>query len=1103
MDIQNTIHGLFENQTEKTPNNIAAIYEGQFQTYEELNQNANQLAHYLRELGVEPNTQVALCMDRSIDLLIALFAILKSGGSYVPLDPLHPEARLMNTLTDSNVRLVLTSCKHEDKLISYPGTLIAIDSHESEIKKQPTSNPGIDTPSDLLAYIIYTSGSTGQPKGVLIEHKSVINYCHWFAQYTSCQPNQRVDFSSNYIFDMAVTTSLVPLMLGLTIVISHDKVNKGPRHYLKYLAANSVNLIKMTPSYFKVLLHEVQTNPCDLPHLKNIILGGENLPTSDCASWLKMYPEHILFNEYGPTEATVAVSQHKICQSNIDSLGTNVPIGQAGPNIFCYVLDAENNPVPDGEVGELFIGGVCLARGYLNQPVLTDKAFVRNPYTQSHTDRLYKTGDLCRRLPNDVIEYIGRIDHQIKIRGFRIEPGEVERCLIRHPNIKDAVVLVQQDDLDQKLIAYYIVNHHQREPSDSAIHQYLETHLPDYMIPSSCVKIDSFPLTANGKLDRHALPIPKFISNHIYLAPTTTLERTLAEIWSEELGHELIGIEDNFFELGGHSLSAARIISKINSTLKKDITLRDFYEAATIKSLIPLLYSAQNIDDISAPTSKTETDDDTILPFSDFQLLLWLSNTFEPRVKRMNIVARKRLQGRLDNSALTFAFTALFKKHEIFFSQILKTRPAARLIKSIPFTIVEKNIESLSLKNSELLLESSMNGLLNHHSWKKNNPLIFVKLFHLANGEDELQVCIPHMISDDLCLDIVYADLSTFYLLYNDQFNLDTIQVDKWFRYYQFHEQQQAISYLNRDMQFWKNYLKDVSLLTIPSEFIVKNMKASGFAYSTYAELPEPGLKRIQKFCAINQISINDGLCAILGLALIRCVDQFGENNQNIYINIVKCARENQLYDHTVGCFLRLEPIKLGLNRKATLLGLAKQIHQTRIDTSAYQQSPALVKVAHIGELRKQNNTIKKYGLGALIYLYTLLFRTPSIERKTLGFCHRITSLKKLKSFVVNINVHRSFISKEQKNPSELFGLKTKKTKTNQHDQIQIDQFLDICFQRDPNHNTPYVVISANLTPAFRQMIAKEMIQIINQEPLHKTPLISTSFLPQTSYQIE
>lgn len=584
------IHVVFEKHASHFPNHIAALSGTHFLTYNELNKRANQLAHHLQKLGVKPETPVALCLARSFDFLITLLAILKAGGAYLPIDTSQPAERLLYLLNDSQAPFLISKSSFKEKVTGYQGSIIFLDKEEQHIKQASNNHHPVGTP-EHLAYIIYTSGSTGTPKGVLIEHQSVINYCDWFADYSQCKYQQRIDFSGSPIFDMAVTTTIIPLMLGLTVVICDDTTKKEAPSYLHYLAQSQIHIIKLTPSYFKVLLHEAKNNYVALPQLKSIILGGENLSATECQSWLTVYPKHILFNEYGPTEATVAVSMHQVDALNSAYLTANVPIGTEGMNMRCMIFDTNHQHVPDGDVGELFIGGLCLARGYLNQPHLTQQQFIT-------VDEIsfYKTCDLCKKRSDGIIEYFGRMDEQVKIRGYRIEPKEIEEKLINHPNIKEVAILAQKDSFDEhRLVAYYILKAPDLVLNTNQIRQYLQRNLPDYMIPSVFVKIDSFPLTANGKLDKNALPMPVFVASSNYVEPSTALEKKIAQIWSEELDVQLIGVHDNFFDLGGHSLSAARIVSKINNELQRSISLHDFYKASDIASLAPIIKKTKKI----------------------------------------------------------------------------------------------------------------------------------------------------------------------------------------------------------------------------------------------------------------------------------------------------------------------------------------------------------------------------------------------------------------------------------------------------------------------------------------------------------------------------
>jgi len=1085
MSIQHTIHRLFEAQVESNPIHIAAIHLEQSITYIELNQKANQLAHHLREIGIRSSIQVGVCMDRSIDLLIVIMGILKAGGAYLPLDPSHPQSRLLFTLEDNATPLLITNSDLNEKFSPYSGKFILWDQDKAAIHKQSIDNLIDITNIQDLAYIIYTSGSTGIPKGVLIEHRSVVNYCNWFANYSGCIPQQYIDFSSNYIFDMAVTTSIVPLLLGLTVVIFDDQIKKSPQDYLHALQKHHINIVKMTPSYFKVLLHEIKNNTVTLPDLKSIILGGENLPSLDCTTWLSLYPQHTIFNEYGPTEATVAVSQYKLSSDNIDSLDVNVPIGKPGPNMDCLILDNNNIQVTDGDIGELHIGGVCLARGYLNRQEQTDKQFIKNPFkNESSFDRLYKTGDLCRRLPDDTIEYVGRIDEQVKIRGFRIEPGEIEKYLATHPAIAQVVVLIREEHLSEKrLIAYYILKQTKKPPTTSQLRQYLLTHLPHHMIPSAFVRIDSLPLTANGKLDRNELPIPRFTNSQHYLAPRSDLEKKLAVIWSEELNIKLIGLKDDFFELGGHSLSAARIVSKINNTLGKNVPLHDFYQAPTIAKLVANIHKEKEIDmDVLTDTRPTQQES-KLLPLSDFQLMLWMSNTFEPKAKKLNIVSRRRLQGRLNREALNFAFNAVLQKHEILTFHVLKYRPGQYVRTNLPFNIIEKNLESLSDAESELTLTASIEELMTCYPWPKDQPLLIARLFNLKENKTELQVCMPHVASDDVFPDILLTDLSEFYLMFNDSTNMTKRIPDKQYRDYIFNEQQYFKTHIDRDIRFWKNYLKDADLFAFPPQMIIKDMAEKNMPYSTYMKIPETHLNVLQKLCAIHRVSLQDGLCAALALALINGINSKSMKSHQFFMNIVKSTRDNMSYDHTIGCFLRLEPIKVEINKKSTFTQLAKQIRQSTIDTNPYQRCSSLVKIACIGLFQKGKNRARSLLIRFGISLYTILIRNPTLNKKVLKYCGYLFPIDQSNLFIINFNMQRNFIlDGNHTKKNGLFGLKIKDTKVFQYDLLNIDNLFDICFFRDTNTNIPYVVISANLKPSFREEIAKEMISVIGAE---------------------
>ncbi len=1079
-----TVHELFESQVNLYPTNLAVVYNNQSLTYEQFNKKANQLAHYLQALGVKPERPVALCMARSIDLLIAMFAILKAGGGYIPFEPFHPEQRITSILNENQVPFLVLSSDLKDKFLNYEGEVIFVD--KAPTSTYPATNPISTSGANNLAYIIYTSGSTGKPKGVLIEHSNVINFSQVFNDFCACYPGQRIDFSSSHAFDMAIANTLLPLMLGMTIIICDDDTKKSPHSYLEFLRNNQINVIKLTPSYFKVLLYAVQGNFIELSNLRLIILGGELLHTIDCSSWLARYPHHHLVNEYGPTETTVGVSLFKFNKAGLHALRPDVPIGKPGKNVTFYLLDNDLKPVPTGEIGELYIGGSSLARGYFNQPEITNKKFIINPFSKNPDSRLYKTGDLCRQLADGNYEYLGRIDHQIKIRGFRVELGEIERCLASHPAIQEAIVIARTDHLNEKqLVAYYILKDKTINLGVNQIKQYLKQYLTDYMIPAALIAVDFFPLNANGKLDRDALPVPELSLNRHYLAPTNELEQALTEIWSEELGLNPIGTHDNFFELGGHSLAGARIITKINQMLGKNITVKELYQAPTIAELAVLM---RHIKTTNKRRAKNSLATSALMPLSNFQLLLWLSNTFEPKAKKLNIISQKRLQGAFNKEAFTHALAMLLKNQEVLSYKIFRFKPGQCAQSNLTIIPEEVDLTTLNEQACKAILAKSIYELINYYPWPQKTPLLRIKIFYLKNNVVELQACMPHMIADGTSINILWAELSNYYLAFNKLKSVHDLTYEKLYRRY-LENELLLDTYSNKDHDFWLNYLKDACFFNFPAQHVIKNMAAAKVTYSTYLEIPKKATTSLLQFCAHHHFGLNEALCAVLGAALVKTCPSANLTKEPIFMNVVKSARDNPLYDKIIGCFLKLEPIKLVLNPQSTVMQLAQQLQQTILEAAPYQQCPGLLKLACLNSKIVPRNRLIYFLVKIAMPVYARLFPSLNLNPKLLSQLANLASISKRNKFMVNVNVWDSFVALHQENKGALlFNLKSKASETPQFDLLNIDYLLDICFIRSAN-NKPYLVISANLEPKFRELLGQEIIKIMQNVDLVQNAL--------------
>ena len=579
------LHNWFENQAATRPQDTAIVFQNDTISYEDLNHRSNQLAHYLISKGAQPDQLVGLCVDRGIDMVVGLLGILKAGAAYLPMDPMFPKDRLAYMLSDASAPLLVTSLELIDTFPQYSGEMILIDSQWSQIAQHEAENPLTSVNSSNLAYVIYTSGSTGKPKGVQLEHGSVVNFLTSMQQEPGMSTSDVLLSVTTLSFDIAVLEIFLPLVTGAQLILVDKQTTMDGRALLAEISKNNVTVMQATPATWRLM---IEAGWRKTPNLK-ILCGGEAMPR-DLATQLLDKGES-LWNEYGPTETTIWSTLQKV-----ENREGSITIGRPIANTQVYILDQQLQLVPRGAIGELYIGGDGLARGYLNRKELTNERFIKNPFSASGTSRIYKTGDNARILPNGEIECLGRIDFQVKIRGFRIELGEIETCLKTHPEVNDAVVSIQgADDSIPRLVGYVISRND--EIATSNIKQFLAKELPDYMIPGVYVHLSSFPLTPNGKIDRKSLPKPDGISvkSNDYVQATNEVESKLVEIWEKLLGVTRVGITDSFFDIGGHSLLAAHLFMDIEKEFKKSLPLATLFESPTIQHLARMIHSNDSI----------------------------------------------------------------------------------------------------------------------------------------------------------------------------------------------------------------------------------------------------------------------------------------------------------------------------------------------------------------------------------------------------------------------------------------------------------------------------------------------------------------------------
>lgn len=586
------IHELFEAQAAETPQAVAVVYQDSRLTYAELNAQANRLAHQLRDLGVKPDTRVALCVERGLHMVVGLLAILKAGGAYVPLDPTYPQDRLAFMLEDSAPVALLTQSRLESLFEGLPKSLAIIDleAENPSWANRPDTNPdsgAIKLTPHHLAYVIYTSGSTGKPKGVMVEHINVMNFLNSMSKTPGINCSDTLLAVTTVSFDIAGLEMFLPLTNGAKIVLISSANAADPGFLQETIAQSGITILQATPATWRLLLNGGWTGSSGLKAL----CGGEALATDLSTQLTESVGE--LWNVYGPTETTI----WSTCQRIDTSRGELYPfesIGRPIDNTQIYILDTYLQPVPPGVSGEIYIGGTGVTRGYLNRPELTAERFVTDPFSKEPNARMYKTGDLARWLAEGSIEYQGRNDFQVKIRGFRIEIGEIESMLRQHPQLREVSVTVYEPSPGDKRLVAYLVTQSTLVPSISELRDFLKPKLPGFMVPSAFVFLDALPLTPNGKLDRKSLPEPDQsyqVPDAEFIVPRNPMEQQLAEIWVEVLGIDHIGVHDNFFELGGYSLLAVKVVVEVNKRFKTDLPLGAIYQSPTIEELGILITS--------------------------------------------------------------------------------------------------------------------------------------------------------------------------------------------------------------------------------------------------------------------------------------------------------------------------------------------------------------------------------------------------------------------------------------------------------------------------------------------------------------------------------
>ncbi|SMD03617.1 non-ribosomal peptide synthase/polyketide synthase, partial [Chryseobacterium sp. YR221] len=819
-----TIQALFEAQVERTPDHIAIVYQDVRMSYRELNDRSNRLAHYLIETyDLQPDDLVPLCLERSADMLTAILGVLKAGGAYVPMDPSYPVERIRHILEDTGAKIVLAhsiaASTVQEACSGIATSVLVLNDAELErtLAESSVSNPVTEVGPDHLAYVIYTSGTTGMPKGVMQIHRNVARLFsatdHWY----HFNDQDVWSLFHSYVFDFSVWEIWGAFFYGGKLLVPSSEQTKDTNLFFSLCLKEGLTVLNQTPTAFYQFIDTALQRAEDLSSLRYVIFGGEALNLASLKPWYERYRSApTLINMYGITETTVHVTYKKLSVEDLDRASL---IGENIPDQGMYILDNHLRAVPIGAVGELYVGGAGIARGYLNRAELTAERFIANPFqtleekASGKNGILYKTGDLVRYLSDGELEYIGRNDFQVKIRGYRIELGEIENRLQEYAEVRQSVVLAKENKAGMKyLVGYYV--------SDTSIDtgyltSFLSEALPEYMVPAAFVHLTSLPLTINGKLDRRQLPEPEFTGGREYTAPENELQERLCQIYGEVLGLDAgtIGINDDFFSLGGNSIMAIKLISGIKRTLNTQVGVAVIFGNKTVASLSNALANQNNDEQVSITPVKVNSPEEQRLSFA--QERLWFIETYEGGSSAYNIPMTVRLNEKTDISALCKALETIVMRHEVLRSMILSTEEGKG------YQLVTDRVPEMHMHHVETRteLDEEINRISNKVFRLDEELPIEVNIFRLG-GNHYLSVVIHHIAFDGWSTDIFLQEIQTAYeaLINGKSPQLPELKIQYkdfalWQRNYLTGDR------LNSQLGYWKSKLDDFQNLNLPADF--------------------------------------------------------------------------------------------------------------------------------------------------------------------------------------------------------------------------------------------------------------------------------------------
>lgn len=941
-----TIHGWFAEQAEKTPDSTALVDEGKNLTYSQLNTNANQLAGVLREKKVDRDEIVGMIAARSFDMIISMLAIMKAGGAYLPIDSTYPPERKKYMLEDSCARILITNIEHENRQTSYPPGIEIIDIDQEKIYTGESINlVNINNENDLV-YVIYTSGSTGKPKGVMIGHKNVVNLIIFSQKFTNIDFGKILQFHT-ISFDASAHEIFAALLSGGILYLVNSSILMNEQELLRLVEKNGIRTLFLPMSYLRLLFNN-ENSMRQIPRcIKHIQSAGEQVVVNKQTREFLQKNNVYLHNHYGPSET------HVVTALTIDPAGEIPdlpPIGKPILNTDIYIMDKRLHLLPIGAPGELYIGGLQVGRGYLRNREATAEKFIPNPFNKS--DRIYKSGDLARWLPDGNIEFLGRIDHQVKIRGFRVEPGEIESRLLEHQAVKEATVVAQEDKNGDKYLCAYIIAAQRKEkdaassqesspaenhPDAGELRRYLAGTLPDYMIPSFFVFLESFPLTPSGKIDRRNLPeAAHLIETKIdHALPRNKIEEEIAKMWLDVLDIKKVGIYDNFFELGGHSLKAIKLISAVQKNLNVKLSMTDIFRAPTIASLYEIVQGSKRttFEEIKSQSKKEYYE------LSYCQERLWFLYKRDPRSPAFNISGKLTFYEKVEKNIIKEALMKIIHRHDSFrtyFKEIDKI-PMQFICPEVGMDLEIVDLSSLDDEKIEIdrkqLFYKESNKIFN----LETGPLFSAKIIKCHEEEFDLLLVMHHIISDGWSMEILKQEFARFYELLKrgDCYGFEPLKVQ--YRDYALWHNRLLMDKkaMQQAKEFWKKQLcGELIVLNLPYTYN-KNGAASK-ASSEYRIVITGAMVRGLRAVAVK----HDASLFMVLLTAFSVLSAHISGQDDIMIGIAGAGRRHEDLHDLIGFFVNTLIFRHRIEPGDKFTDLLGRVQENTLQILEYQDYP-------------------------------------------------------------------------------------------------------------------------------------------------------------------